>query len=91
MTIHYSDLDTASQEQLEEAWREWEAHPATAANSFFPGFPDGRISAVLDLAQFARRKRLAVKCRLDGHIDRAMILEDQCEGIYDQLPDYARW
>lgn len=45
-----------------------------------------------DLADYASHKRQAMRCRLSGEIDRALVEEKICDGIYKRrLPEWARW
>lgn len=52
----------------------------------------GEAAVVLDdLAEYARKKRLAVAYRTDGNILESWHYEGQCEVIYGRLPAWARW
>jgi hypothetical protein len=44
-----------------------------------------------DLAEYARKKRVAVAYRAGGNILEARYYEDQCETVYKRLPQWARW
>lgn len=90
MTIHYSDLDTASVPELEDAYREWTARPRFYGRIFFPERPKGYVTATRVLGYFAGYNA-AVKCRLAGDIGKAVHWEHKCEDIYNELPDFARW
>ena len=53
--------------------------------------PPGYVAVARSLASYASQKRAAMRCRLNGNIGSALILEAMCEARYDALPDYARW
>ena len=53
----------------------------------FPGY----TVVAGDLGAYAANKATAIRCRLEGHVDRAMVYEDICDRIYQGLPDRARW
>ncbi len=43
------------------------------------------------LASYARAKAKAMTNRAAGNVTSALILEGQCEFIYQKLPGWARW
>lgn len=45
----------------------------------------------LNLAEYAKWKRLAMKDRKAGAIRSALLAEERCEQIYARLPEGARW
>jgi hypothetical protein len=51
----------------------------------------GYTTLANDLACYASNKATAIKCRLDGCIDSALIYESICERIYNNLPIDLRW
>jgi hypothetical protein len=44
-----------------------------------------------DLAEYARKKRLAVAYRAVGNVLEARYYEDQCETIYQRFPAWGKW
>jgi hypothetical protein len=40
---------------------------------------------------YASRKLLAVRARLEGQIPLAMVMEGECDRIYESMPRDLRW
>lgn len=68
-------------------------YPETAGLLMFPGVPDEheRAAATCDLASYAEAKARAIRLRLDGEMDQALLAEADANGIYRRLPVWARW
>jgi len=79
----------------EELWEFWQAvnsvRPIRKARELFPNRPKGYVRVTKDLGNYAANKATAMKCRLDGQIQSAIMYEDICEQIYNKLPRYAKW
>lgn len=43
------------------------------------------------LASYAQTKAKAMRARVDGRINAALLDEEDCEVIYKRLPDAAKW
>lgn len=78
-----------------ELWEFWKSasgvRPIATARKLFPTRPRGYVRATKDLGNYAVNKATAMRCRLDGGINTALIFEDICDTIYDRLPEYAKW
>jgi len=61
------------------------------AEVVFPDKPRGFTTAYRQLMTYAELKEQAMRWRRIGKITSAMQNEDQCERIYNRLPDYAKW
>ncbi len=57
----------------------------------FPDMPEGSTQAARLLRMYARKKALAMRSRKGGLIQRAILYEEACQKIYDNLPEFARW
>jgi hypothetical protein len=60
------------------------------ATRCFPDQKNCRL-AFKRLGQYASAKIDAMKARLNGDIEEAMMRERICDSIYNQLPEWARW
>lgn len=47
--------------------------------------------AFTGLASYAQTKAKAMRARVDGRINAALLDEEDCEAIYKRLPDAAKW
>lgn len=65
--------------------------PITFARVLFPSQPKGYVRTTRDLGCYASNKATAMRERLAGRINSALMYEGICERIYDSLPEYARW
>lgn len=65
--------------------------PIVLARVLFPSKPTGYVRVTRDLGCYASNKATAMKCRLAGTIESALIYERICEDIYNRLPEWARW
>jgi hypothetical protein len=43
------------------------------------------------LADYAKHKAIAMRCRATGDIPAALSEENVCDGYYQSLPPWARW
>lgn len=83
------NLDAMS---VEDLWAFWSKHQRGRAYlALFPEGGKGTRKATGLLAAYACNKAVAMKCRLDGAIDRALVYEKICEDIYDRLGKEAQW
>ena len=51
----------------------------------------GARDTFITLANYCTRKRRAMEFRVAGRIAAAQLYEQECQEIYDSLPDWARW
>ena len=73
-------------------WFVVKTHPVKVARALFPDRPKGYVRATRLLASYAANKSAAMYCRLQGKVDTALrTYEPICDGIYDELPEFARW
>lgn len=85
------DLDSESQEFLWSFWgRTNSVRPISFARQLFPTCPKGFVRATKDLGHYAGNKAMAMKLRLDGDIQTALMYESICERIYASLPTWAK-
>lgn len=62
-----------------------------AANLMFPKQKGGRRAATITLMAYGTYKIHAIKARLDGDIQVAMLHEARLDELYFRLPEWARW
>ena len=65
--------------------------PITLARALFPNRPKGYVAAMHDTGNYAWNKYVAMRCRLQGDINAALMYESIADRIYSKLPDFARW
>lgn len=78
----------------DEAWGVYETirrRPLRCARELFPGRERGYVAATRSLGHYAANKGTAMRCRLRGDIQAALVYEHICEDIYSRLPEFARW
>lgn len=86
------NLDCMDRDDLMAFWRTtYPPHPVKAARELFPERPVGYVTAFKELGHYAANKATAIRCRLDGSIDRALMYEKIADRIYSELPAFARW
>lgn len=85
------NLDNLDREDLWAFWREASDEPQQVAERMFPEQRHCRLKVVRLLCRYAACKATAMMCRLEGGIEAAMRNERECDAIYVQLPDFARW
>ncbi len=86
------NLDGVHQDELWEFWQATNSvRPIVMARRLFPDRPKGYVAVTRDLGNYAANRATAMKCRLEGQIDTALMYESICERIYQRLPDYAKW
>jgi len=81
--------------EIDELWALWKkasgVRPVKAGREWFPGKPEGYVSAAKQIGNYAANKATAMRLRLGGKIAQAMVYEGICDSIYCHLPDYAKW
>ncbi len=86
------NLDCMNQDDLWEFWKKTNSvRPIRFARTLFPEKPQGYVSTTKCLGAYAANKSVAMKLRLDGNIQGAIVYENICDRIYRELPEYARW
>ena len=85
-----ANLDDISLDELNNLHIIFRDRPEEVARFVFPDKED-RTETVMSLYLYASNKSYARKARLAGFIQDALRDEDECERIYNSLPDYARW
>jgi hypothetical protein len=65
---------------------------AHAIGRMFPDRPESESKPVaFNLATYASRKADSMDSRSSGNAERAIRLENQCDRLYANLPEWARW
>ena len=87
-----ANLDAMEEEEL---WK-WstfcrQVRPLGAARALFPERPKGYVTATKDLGNYAVNRAVAIRARLDGQIETALLYEGICDRIYQRLPEWARF
>jgi hypothetical protein len=72
-------------------WSVWQYPTRNGAELLFDGRHKGYMRAAKDVANYAANKAAAMRCRLSGDVQTALMYEGICNRIYDKLPSYARW
>jgi hypothetical protein len=85
------NLDATEPDALMTFWLATSYHDRTVARFLFPERPTGYVRATGALGAYAANKATAMGCRERGDIRGAECYESICEGIYERLPEYARW
>lgn len=80
---------------IDELWEFWtkanSVRPISLARELFPAKPRNYVRVTKDLGDYAANKATAMKCRLDGSIQTALMYESIADRIYKQLPEWAKW
>ena len=92
------NLDTLTADQLMNFWSRF-SRPGVTRAAICALFdldvngakPKGYTRAAKDCANYAANKATAMRCRLRGDIDKALMYERIADRIYDDLPEYAQW
>jgi hypothetical protein len=94
-TLTIDDMNLDGYVDPQDLWDIWKAtnsvRPISFARQLFPEAPKGFVRATKDLGNYASNKATAMRCRLDGKINEALMYEGICERIYNELPEYAKW
>jgi hypothetical protein len=85
------NLDAFGFDELDALWRGVSDHPRRYALHLFPHPPKHCIKAARLLALYAIESLEARRYRAQGHVADALKVEERCQAIYRQLPEYARW
>jgi hypothetical protein len=86
--------ETMEKDDLMALWRLTDgARPVAAARKFFgePPYRRGYVKVFKNLGAYACNKAVAVGLRSEGQIMSAQEYEQICEGIYRNLPAWAKW
>lgn len=85
------NLDSETPEMLWEFWKRTNSvRPISFAKQLFPNREKGYVRATKDLGCYASNKATAMSCRLEGKIDSAIVYENICDRIYNELPSWAK-
>lgn len=85
------NLDAQTGEDLMDFWACVRFGPVRMARLLFPERPKGYVTATERLAAYASNKSPAMSCRARGELQGAECYESICEGLYERLPEWARW
>ena len=84
------NFDAMTVDELLEFWAKW--HVTTKKKAVvFTGERKDAKKIMENLANYAINKSCAVKLRLEGDINAAIIYEHSCQLCYDRLPADVRW
>ena len=84
------NLDTMAFDELDALWRGVAEHPRRYALQLFPHRPKRYVRATRLLALYSVELLTARRYKGEGHVADALKVEERCQAIYEQLPDY-RW
>jgi len=82
---------TTDQEKLMDVWAAIHFWPRVSAKVLFPHKMKGYVSTTVNIGHYASNKATAMRCRKEGNIKSALIYEQICERVYNNLPTWARW
>lgn len=85
------NFDVMTEKELMEFWSKYHRPRRKDAELLIGDRRKGFTTIVADLANYACNKSVAMKLRLEGSIDRALVYEHACDLIYDRLPEDLRW
>jgi hypothetical protein len=86
------NLDSMPEQKLERWINELGHHSESECIlNVFGFYPDGGSTSMDMVIRYSTRKLAAMKKRRLGFIEEARTLESECQCIFDQMPDYARW
>lgn len=84
------NLDTFTQEQLENFAIHVRDHPRTYAKRYFPG-EKGNVKTIKALSHYCWNKATAMECERERKSVQEKMYLNICGKIYNDLPDYAKW
>jgi hypothetical protein len=85
------NLDSETSEDLMHFWQRTNSvRPISFAKQLFPTIPKGFIAATKNLGHYASNKATAQNLRLRGDVQTAMMYENICDRIYNELPEWAK-
>lgn len=82
---------TLDQDKMMDVWAAIHFNPVICGRILFPDRPPRYVSVTQDLGSYASNKATAMRCRIEGNIQSAIVYETICNRIYENLPDWARW
>lgn len=89
---HVPNLDAMTQDQLHGFVRMYmNPRPDEASRLTGQAEPETAMDIAKLLAVYANNKAKAMESRLNGDIGDALRHEEECDKIYDRLPDSVRW
>lgn len=89
---HVPNMDAMTQDQLAAFARMYfNPRPDEAVKLTGQAEPETAMDIAKLLAVYANNKAKAMESRLKGDIGTALRHEEECDKIYDRLPDEVRW
>lgn len=86
------NLDAMEPDDLMAFWQKTVGpHRKMLATELFPNRLTHYIRTFTQLGNYASNKATAMRCRLVGKIQEALLYERICDSLYQQLPKWARW
>lgn len=92
MPNNVPNLDAMEHDDLMSFWQRAIAiRPIKLGRELFPSRPVGYTAATRNLGCYAVNKATAIGLRLRGRIRGALRYEAIADGIYKDLPEWAKW
>lgn len=89
---HVPNLDAMTSDQLKSfALMYRNPRPEEAVHMTGMAEPESAMEAAKLLAVYATNKKIAMENRAAGNIGVAIQHEDECDKIYDRLPENIKW
>jgi hypothetical protein len=91
MGNHVPNFDAMPKEDIAQWYKQQTPNRSELAVHMFPGRPAGYVMAYNNLITYATLKYRAMSARESGRIEEALGFEGNCDMLYQQLPEFARW
>lgn len=89
---HVPNMDAMTQDQLAAFARMYSSpRPDEASKLTGQAEPETAMDMAKLLASYANNKAKAMESRMNGDMGTALRHEEECDKIYDRLPDSVRW
>lgn len=85
------NFDAMTEDELMKFWSKYHRPRRKDAEELIGDRRKGFTNIAADLANYACNKSVAMKLRLEGKIETALNYEQQCDRIYERLPEDLRW
>lgn len=86
--LNVPNLDAMSADELMSFWAR---HQRGRGRKKLGLYGPGSVNTTGDLACYALNKAVAMRCRLEGNIETALMYEGIADRIYQRLPDTVKW
>ena len=85
------NFDAMTREDLMEFWKKYHRASRKNAEALVGDRRPGYTNIAATVANYACNKAVAIRCRLEGDIQGALIYEHSADLCYDRLPADLRW